>query len=80
MGGVQRKTFLREWGCFLRETWENFQKFPFCDTSRKQRRAGCFLGRKGEAAEKRAGRKQQQPGGMKKNCKNGKNRPQNLDE
>jgi len=59
-------------------------KFPeissFRDPSRKQRRAGCFLGRKGEAAEKRAGTKQQQPGGVKKNCKNGKNRPQNLDE
>jgi hypothetical protein len=29
-----------------------FPEIPFsCDSSRKQRRAGCFLGRKGEAAE-----------------------------
>jgi len=51
MGGVKRKTFLREWGCFLRETLEISRNFLFCDSSRKQRRAGCFLGRKGEAAE-----------------------------
>jgi len=39
-----------------------------------------FLGQKGRGGRKRAGTKQQQPGGMKKNCKNGKNRLQNLDE
>jgi hypothetical protein len=59
---------------------EKFQKFPFCGGSRKQRRAGCFFGQKGRGGRKRAGTKQQQPGGMKKICKNGKNRPQNLDE
>jgi hypothetical protein len=59
---------------------EKFQKFPFLRSFTQATSSRMFFGQRGRGGRKRAGTKQQQPGGMKKICKNGKTRPQNLDE
>mgnify|MGYP001725167594 CR=1 FL=1 len=75
--GGKRKTFLREWVHFLRETWKNSKKFLFAMVHASNVEPDAFWA---ERARRQKTGRNKTAGGMKKNCKNGKNRPQNLDE